>query len=77
MLREMAEQAAALLSAPVRARPAHEVLGVFPNAPIEVFEAAYKALAKTSHPDAGGTDAAMKELNAAIEEIRRQKGKAA
>ena len=73
MLREMAEQAAALLSAPVRARPAHEVLRVFPDAPLAVIEAAYRALAKTAHPDAGGTDEAMKELNEAYETMRKER----
>ena len=46
-------------------RPWHTVLGVAPNAPREVIEAAYKALARTTHPDVGGSAEAMAEINAA------------
>jgi DnaJ-domain-containing protein 1 len=76
MLQEMVQQATALLEAGrPKGRPAHEVLGVFPDADIEVAEAAFKALARKRHPDRGGTEAAMKELTAAIEEFRKQKEK--
>lgn len=41
------------------------VLGVAPNAPRDVIEAAYRALARKAHPDAGGSTARMAELSAA------------
>jgi len=47
-----------------------EVLGVLPSAPLATCEAAYRVLAKALHPDAGGSDASMAELNRAIEEAR-------
>jgi hypothetical protein len=40
-----------------------------------VCEAAYRALAKESHTDAGGSDERMRALNAAIEAIRKEKAK--
>jgi hypothetical protein len=51
----------------------HEVLGVAPDAPLEVCEAAWRALCKTAHPDRGGSDAQMHRLNDAIAQIRRSK----
>lgn len=42
-----------------------EVLGVVSNATREQIEAAYRERAKRAHPDAGGSHAAMAELNAA------------
>jgi len=48
-----------------------EVLGVREDVSLEVAEAAYRALARQRHPDAGGSNEAMQELNHAIEEIRR------
>lgn len=47
-----------------------EVLQVDHNASKAVVDAAYKALAKVRHPDAGGTEEAMKELNQAYNSIR-------
>jgi len=41
-------------------------LCILPEAPIEVAEAAYKALARLHHPDVGGSTAVMQELNEAI-----------
>lgn len=52
------------------ARPWFEVLGVLPSAPLATCEAAYRVLAKELHPDAGGSDALMADLNRAIEEAR-------
>lgn len=54
---------------PVKRDP-YEVLRVRPDAPIEVIEASYRALAKSAHPDAGGSEAAMAELNAALEDAK-------
>lgn len=50
------------------ARAWHEVLGVPPNASRLDIERAYREKAKTSHPDAGGTQEAMADLNKAREE---------
>lgn len=61
------------LEAPVGKRDPYEVLGIRLDSPKEVAEAAYKALARTYHPDAGGTQEKMTELNEAINEIRRGK----
>lgn len=44
-------------------RPAWDVLGVSPDAPPNVIEAAFKALALERHPDRGGTNAAFVELS--------------
>ncbi len=48
----------------------YAVLHISPNAPLAVAEAAYRALAREAHPDAGGNHERMKALNAAIEAIR-------
>lgn len=48
---------------------AHRTLGVCATAPKEVIAAAYKALSKRLHPDAGGSDAEMLKLNAAYEQV--------
>ena len=53
------------LAAPVTTRDPFEVLGLRPDAPADLIEAAYKTLAKVRHPDAGGSDEAMQELNEA------------
>ncbi len=58
------------LAAPAKERDPWEVLGVRPDAPREVVEAAYRAQAKRLHPDAGGSDADMKTLNAAWEAMK-------
>lgn len=43
------------------------MLGTKPSASVDDVEAAFRALARTNHPDVGGTDAAMARLNAARE----------
>jgi curved DNA-binding protein CbpA len=58
------------LPAPARVRDPWEVLGIRPDAPLAIAEAAYREATKTAHPDRGGTDEAMAELNAAIEKVR-------
>lgn len=56
-----------------RQRDPYEVLGVRPDAPIEVVEASYRALAKAAHPDAGGSTDAMAELNDALERVKSER----
>jgi hypothetical protein len=50
------------------------VLRVAPGSSVEAIERAYRNLAKEKHPDAGGTHAAMSELNNARDEALRQVG---
>ncbi len=54
--------------------PPHQVLGIAEDAPIEVAEAAWKALAKKHHPDVGGDEGKAAEVNAAIAKIREAAG---
>lgn len=54
-------------------RDPYEVLGIRPDAPREIAEAAYKALSKRAHPDAGGSEEAMEELNVAIARVRDER----
>jgi len=50
----------------------HEVLFVLPEAPWEVIQAAYKALALLQHPDRpGGTKEQFQRLSAAYETLRQ------
>lgn len=72
ILEELAQIAVAMLPAGKIRRPPHEALEVAENASIEVAEAAYRAKAKTAHPDAGGTNEAMRELNEAINFYRER-----
>lgn len=53
----------------------YAVLHLASDAPLEVCEAAYKALTRKHHPDLGGDTATMQRLNAAIEQIRKEKSK--
>ena len=47
-----------------------QVLHLRPDAPSEVIEAAYRALAKRLHPDAGGSVVAMAAVNSAYDAVR-------
>lgn len=51
-----------------------EILGVAPDATADQVNAAYRAKARTAHPDSGGSQSAMAELNAArsaaLKEVR-------
>ena len=47
----------------------YEMLHLLDDAPLEVVKAAYKALARIYHPDNGGSEAKMAELNTAYSEI--------
>lgn len=51
-----------------------EILGVLETASLDTISLAYRALAKKYHPDTeGGSEAKMKELNAAMDEAREAK----
>jgi ribosomal protein S27AE len=47
----------------------HQVLGVSPTDPIEVVRARFRELAMAQHPDRGGCETKMRELNVAYEKI--------
>ncbi len=49
------------------------ILGVAPDAPMEVIEAVYKARAKRLHPDAGGSAADFQRLTEAMAQIRKER----
>lgn len=61
------------LEAPPSERDPYEILGVRPDAPIEVIKAAHRALAKQLHSDVGGRDSDMKEANNALEVIEEER----
>lgn len=69
---DVVKEAYLQLAAPKTDRPAYEILGIMPDSPLMVAEAAYKHKAKTAHPDAGGSAEAMTELNKAIEYFRNK-----
>lgn len=50
-----------------------EVLKISPDATIEQINAAYRAAAKTAHPNAGGDRAEWDRLSAAYEQAKQQK----
>jgi DnaJ domain len=50
---------------------AYATLHLLPSAPSEVVTAAYRALAKKFHPDHGGDDERMKQINLAYERLRQ------
>ncbi|WP_296203226.1 J domain-containing protein [uncultured Hyphomicrobium sp.] len=53
-----------------------DILGVPPTATVEQIEAAYRAVAREAHPDAGGSHARMSEINAARDAaIKERTGK--
>jgi len=55
---------------PTAARePPHKILGVQPDAPEAVVNAAYRELSKTAHADQGGSTDEMKRLNWAKEQM--------
>ena len=64
----------AALPAPAKQRSSYEILGVREDSDWEVVEAAYRAKARKTHPDSGGSAAAFREINEAYEEIKRLRG---
>ena len=70
IMEDLAKAATAMLPPGKVKRPPHEVLGIASDAPLDLAEAAYKVAAKKSHPDAGGSDERMMELNEAIAILR-------
>jgi DnaJ-domain-containing protein 1 len=60
------------LDAPVH--DAYAILQVTRTADKDTVTAAYRAAARRSHPDAGGTDEEMARVNAAYEQIQRERG---
>jgi hypothetical protein len=61
------------LPSPMAARDWSEVLGVPRTASRDDIRAAYRRLASVRHPDKGGSDAAMAELNAAQEKALQER----
>lgn len=53
----------------------YDILGIAGTEDIEKIEEIYREKAKKAHPDNGGSAEAMAELNAAIKEARKLKGK--
>lgn len=47
----------------------HATLYLLPSAPLEVVRAAHRALAALHHPDVGGNEERMVEINLAYDEI--------
>lgn len=76
-LNDVMREAYLQLEAPEKVRDPYEVLGVRADAPMAVIEASYKAQAKTAHPDAGGSEDAFKEIAAAWERVKADRGVAA
>lgn len=65
---EMMERAFQAFEALPAPRSCWEVLGLFPGASREAIVQAFREKARHVHPDAGGSDAAMAELNRARDE---------
>ncbi len=75
ILEELVSIAVAFLPPGKVRRPAHEILGVMPDAGLPIAEAAFRVKAKTAHPDHGGTEEMMKELNEALETFKAEAAK--
>jgi hypothetical protein len=58
---------------PLDVERAYRVLHLRADAPDGLIDAAYRYLAKSAHPDRGGSDAAMQRLNSAVELLRQQR----
>jgi hypothetical protein len=71
---DVVREAYLALPAPVKQRDPWEVLGLRSDAVPQVIEATYRALAKSRHPDAGGTAEAFREVQEAYERVKEQRG---
>ena len=69
-LTSLRESLLALPAGAVKKRDPWETLGLRQGASAGVVDATYRARARELHPDAGGSDAAMRELNEAYEAIK-------
>ncbi len=71
---EVLESAYMQLGAPKSRRNPHEILGISPDSPLQVAEAAYRTLASKYHPDSkpNGDTEKFKEISEAIKEIREK-----
>src|SRR5687767_13086832 len=67
--------APALVHPDGRAADPYAVLGVARSAPWEQIDAARKRLARAWHPDAGGDEDLIRQLNAAYAELRIRRGR--
>ncbi len=61
------------LAAPIQEKSPWEVLGIFEGSDIEIAEAVYRQMALKYHPDKGGDPEMFKQVNIAIEKIRKGK----
>lgn len=68
---EMMERAFTSFEALPPPRSCWDILGLRPGAPNDEIEKAYRSKARSAHPDTGGSDAAMAELNRAREDALR------
>lgn len=73
LYRQMYPPALTRPSPPPQIPPHYAVLHLSPDAPLVVAEAVYRTLAKQAHPDAGGSTDQMQRLNAAIEQVRKER----
>lgn len=69
---EIFESAYLQLNAPVLEKDPWDVLGLPRGTTLPVCEAQFKELAKTAHPDRGGSAEKFQELTKAIEQIRER-----
>lgn len=63
------------IAAPAGSRDPYDVLGLPRGLAIAIYETQFKELAKSRHPDTGGTVEDFKELSEAIEKIREDVSK--
>ena len=68
---EMMERAFTAFEALPPPRSCWDILGIRPGASEADISAAYRAKARSAHPDAGGSETAMSELNRARDEALR------